>query len=139
MIDISLWVAHLRYAPPPADALQHGGVLMHPFVLRQLACGNWKKRREVLRLLGHLPCAPQVTDPEVMEFIERCALMGRGRAGRHRLVPYSHVVVFIKILSNDRCQPLARWRVAQVVLASQDAAKGGRCKSFCQCSTARST
>ena len=79
LVDTSVWVAHLRNgAPPLAAALEHGGVLMHPFVLGELACGNLKKRREVLRLLGDLPSAPQATNPEVMDFIERRALMGRG-------------------------------------------------------------
>ena len=32
----------------------------------------------MLRLLRDLPGAPQATDPEVMDFVERRALMGRG-------------------------------------------------------------
>lgn len=51
---------------------------MHPYVLGELAYGNLKNRREVLRLLGDLPSAPTATDPEVLDFIERRALMGRG-------------------------------------------------------------
>jgi predicted nucleic acid-binding protein len=75
----SLWVDHLRKrAPRLAAALEQGSVLMHPFVLGELACGNLKNRREVLRLLGDLPGAPMATDREVLDFIERRALMGRG-------------------------------------------------------------
>jgi predicted nucleic acid-binding protein len=53
-------------------------VMMHPFVLGELACGNLANRSEVLVLLGNLPAAPTVTDPEALDFIERRALMGRG-------------------------------------------------------------
>jgi hypothetical protein len=37
-------------------------VLIHPFVLGELACGNLKNRREVLRLLSDLPSALVATD-----------------------------------------------------------------------------
>ena len=38
LVDTSVWVTHLRNgAPPLAAALEHGGVLMHPFVLGELA------------------------------------------------------------------------------------------------------
>lgn len=61
-----------------AAALEDGRVLMHPFVLGELACGTLKNRDEVLDLLGNLPAAPTATDPEVLGLIERRALMGRG-------------------------------------------------------------
>lgn len=79
LVDTSVWVDHLRSGEPSlAAALEGGQVLMHPFVLGELACGNLKNRDEVLRLLGDLPTAPTATDPEVRAFIERRALMGRG-------------------------------------------------------------
>lgn len=79
LVDTSIWVDHLRKgAPTLAGVLEQGEVLMHPFVLGELACGGLKNRREVLRLLGELPKAPIATEPEVLDFIERRALMGRG-------------------------------------------------------------
>lgn len=79
LVDTSVWVDHLRDgAPALAAALDRGSVLMHPFVLGELACGNLKNRGEVLRLLGGLPAAPLATDPEALDYIERRALMGRG-------------------------------------------------------------
>ncbi len=79
LVDTSVWVDHLRDgAPALAAALEQSRVLMHPFVLGELACGNLKNRREVLRLLGDLPAAPLATDPEALDYIERRALMGRG-------------------------------------------------------------
>jgi predicted nucleic acid-binding protein len=79
LVDTSVWIDHLRSGEPAlVTALEGGQVLMHPYVLGELACGNLKNRREVLRLLGDLPSAPTATDPEVLDFIERRALMGRG-------------------------------------------------------------
>lgn len=79
LVDTSVWIDHLRSGEPPlATALEGGRVMMHPFVLGELACGNLQNRREVLRLLNALPAAPTATDPEALDFIERRALMGRG-------------------------------------------------------------
>ena len=79
LVDTSVWVDHLRDGTPAlAAALEQGRVLMHPFVLGEMACGNLKNRGEVLQLLGELPAAPMATDPEALDFIERRALMGRG-------------------------------------------------------------
>lgn len=79
LVDTSVWVDHLRSGEPSlATALEGGRVLMHPFVLGELACGNLQNREEVLRLLGDLPAAPTATDPEALGMIERRALMGRG-------------------------------------------------------------
>ena len=79
LVDTSVWIDHLRSGEPAlATALEGGQVLMHSFVLGELACGNLKNRGEVLRLLGGLPAAPTATDPEVLGLIERRALMGRG-------------------------------------------------------------
>jgi predicted nucleic acid-binding protein len=79
LVDTSVWIDHLRSGEPLlVAALEGGRVLMHPFVLGELACGNLANRSEVLELLGGLPAAPSATDPEALEFIERRTLMGRG-------------------------------------------------------------
>lgn len=79
LVDTSVWIDHLRSGEPLLVAVLEGArVMMHPFVLGELACGNLANRSEVLELLGGLPAAPTATDPEALEFIERRALMGRG-------------------------------------------------------------
>lgn len=79
LVDTSVWIDHLRSGEPGlAEALEGGRVMMHPFVLGELACGNLRNRRDVLRLLGDLSVAPAATDSEALVFIERRALMGRG-------------------------------------------------------------
>lgn len=79
LADTSVWIDHLREGTPAlAAALEKGMVLMHPFVLGELACGNLKNRANLLDLLGKLPTAPVATNAEGLEFIEKRALMGRG-------------------------------------------------------------
>ena len=80
LIDTSVWIDHLRTGDPAvAAALERGGVLMHPFILGEVACGNFsRKRGEILRLLAELPASPVATDEETLSFIEQHALMGRG-------------------------------------------------------------
>lgn len=79
LVDTSVWVDHLRRGVSAlATALDEGEVVVHPFVLGELACGNLKNRGEVLRLLGTLPTIPTATDPEALRFIEERGLMGRG-------------------------------------------------------------
>ncbi|MFZ5595284.1 MAG: type II toxin-antitoxin system VapC family toxin [Pseudomonadota bacterium] len=78
LVDTSVWVDHLRAGDAELAALLNGSqVLMHPFVLGELACGNLRNRTEVLALLKDLPRATVATDEEVLFFIERHALMGR--------------------------------------------------------------
>lgn len=79
LVDTSVWVDHLRAGDAALGALlNRSQVLMHPFVLGELACGNLRNRSEVLRLLKNLPQAPVASDEEVLFFIERNMLMGRG-------------------------------------------------------------
>ena len=79
LVDTSVWIDHLRSGDAVlADLLEEARVLGHPFVVGELACGNLKNRREILRHLGELPEAPLATHLEVMTFIERHGLMGRG-------------------------------------------------------------
>lgn len=79
LVDTSVWVDHFRVGVPAlAELLEQQQVLMHAFVLGELACGNLKSREETLHLLSDLPAAPKASDLEVMEFIERRRLMGKG-------------------------------------------------------------
>ncbi len=79
LVDTSVWVSHLRHGNPRlADLLDEGGVLVHPFVIGELACGNLKNRAEILSLLRALPLTAMAEHEEIMLFIERNGLMGRG-------------------------------------------------------------
>jgi predicted nucleic acid-binding protein len=79
LVDTSIWVAHLRHGDPHLAALlAEGSVLVHPFVIGELACGNLRNRAEILSLLRALPFSAMAEHEEVMVFIERNDLMGMG-------------------------------------------------------------
>ena len=79
LVDTSVWVEHLRHGLPRlATLLQEGEVLIHPWVIGELACGNLRNRQQVLELLQGLPVATVASDAEVLLLIERDRLMGRG-------------------------------------------------------------
>ncbi len=52
--------------------------MCHSFVIGELACGHLPAREPLLSQLGRLPMAPVVSHPEVLAYVERHALMGRG-------------------------------------------------------------
>jgi predicted nucleic acid-binding protein len=79
LVDTSVWVEHLRRGLPRLAALlQDGEVLIHPWVIGELACGHLRNRQQVLELLQGLPAALVASDAEVLLLIERDQLMGRG-------------------------------------------------------------
>jgi len=79
LVDTSVWVDHFRSGLPRlATRLLEGEVLVHPWVMGELACGHLRHRRQVLSLLQGLPAAVVASDAEVLLLIEREQLMGRG-------------------------------------------------------------
>jgi predicted nucleic acid-binding protein len=79
LADTSVWVAHFRSGEAALVALLDANlVLAHPFVIGELALGNLSNRQAVLTALLDLPAAVLATDSEVLEFIDRHALFGRG-------------------------------------------------------------
>lgn len=78
LADTSIWIDHFRTGDATlAEMLNQGRVLMHPFVLGELALGNFR-RRDVLAALRDLPSAVVATNSEVLDFIERNTLFGLG-------------------------------------------------------------
>ena len=79
LADTSVWIAHFRAAQPGfEDMLSDGLILMHPFVVGELACGNLKNRARILDDLKALPRAKRASDEEVMYLIQDRNLSGRG-------------------------------------------------------------
>ena len=79
LVDTSVWVDHLRATDKALVGLLDAGmVLAHPFVIGELALGNLRQREAVLNALSDLPRAVVATDAEVLHFIDRHALFGRG-------------------------------------------------------------
>jgi len=79
LVDTSVWVAHLRRGDIGLETLlNEGHVVCHPFIVGELACGNLKNRSGILSLLQALPLATLAEHEEVMRFIEKYSLMGKG-------------------------------------------------------------
>jgi len=79
LVDTSVWVDHLSRGDPHLQELLHNGeVLVHPFVIGELACGNLRQRRKVLGLLDALPTAIVATHEEVLAFLDSHRLYGKG-------------------------------------------------------------
>lgn len=79
LVDTSVWIDHLRKTDSKlVQLLSKGQVLMHPFIIGELACGNLHKRQQILMLLENLPKAKQASNQEVLYFIENNQLMGYG-------------------------------------------------------------
>lgn len=79
LADTSVWVDHLRVGDKRlAELLDQGLILVHPFVLGELALGRLRQRQVVLEALSELPKANVADNAEVLAFIGRHALFGRG-------------------------------------------------------------
>jgi predicted nucleic acid-binding protein len=79
LVDTSVWIDHLRRGDAHLMAtLLAGHVLIHPWVIGEIACGTLRERGQVLDLLRSLPLSPVALEDEVLFFIEQYALMGRG-------------------------------------------------------------
>jgi predicted nucleic acid-binding protein len=79
LVDTSIWINHLRRANRDLiTLLERSLVLVHPFVIGELACGTLGRRNEILQWLRLLPNATLAQDDEVLEMIEIETLWGRG-------------------------------------------------------------
>lgn len=79
IVDTSIWVTHLRQGSRRLEKLLvDAEVMCHEFIVGELACGNLKNRTEIISLLQSLPMAPTIEFDEILFFIDRHHLMGKG-------------------------------------------------------------
>jgi predicted nucleic acid-binding protein len=79
LVDTSVWIEHFRKNNPALQQLLNEAVvLIHPFVIGELACGNLKNRRRILADLNALPFAISPAHDEVLRLIEERKLEGLG-------------------------------------------------------------
>ena len=79
LVDTSVWIRHLRQGDGHlAEMLNSGSVYCHPFVIGELACGNLRNRDELLSLFSALPSTPVADHDELLDFVTRRDLAGRG-------------------------------------------------------------
>ncbi|AOR71060.1 ribonuclease [Burkholderia stabilis] len=79
LVDTSVWIDHLRAGDATlATLLEAERVLIHPFVVGELALGSLRDREMVLDALRDLPAAAPATDDEVQRMIDIVPLHGLG-------------------------------------------------------------
>lgn len=79
LADTSVWIAHLRWRLPDlATLLGEQQVLVHPFIIGELACGQIGQRTAILHFISELPRAALASHEEVLQFVEDRRLWGRG-------------------------------------------------------------
>lgn len=79
LVDTSVWIDHLRRGNAElAVRLEAADVWSHPFVIGELACGNLKRRSDILASLATLPLAPVATHQEVMTFVDASRFWASG-------------------------------------------------------------
>jgi hypothetical protein len=79
LVDTSIWIDHLRKSDAALiQLLDAQQVLMHPYIIGELACGSLNPRADVLNLLSMLPSARLADTHEVLYFIEANQFYGRG-------------------------------------------------------------
>jgi predicted nucleic acid-binding protein len=104
LADTSIWIDHFRRGNRDLEAaLDREEVMTHPFVVGELACGNLKKRSQVLAELLELPSAVVATNDEVMRLIEHRRLMGKGIGFID-----AHLLASVALMSNARLWTLDR-------------------------------
>ena len=79
IVDTSVWVEFFRNSSLPVRTLL-GDVelIMHPYILAELCCGNLPRRKSLIPLLRTLPFSQPVDPTTVIDFIETAKLYGTG-------------------------------------------------------------
>lgn len=79
LVDTSVWVDHLRAKDQTfAERLEAGQVLIHPFIIGELALGALRDRDAVISSLRDLPRSQTATEEEMLLFIDSHGLAGTG-------------------------------------------------------------
>jgi predicted nucleic acid-binding protein len=79
LADTSVWVDHLRRGEPHfVTLLREDGILIHPFVIGEIALGYLDPRDEILAQFYDLPFAAVAADEEVVALVGHQKLFGTG-------------------------------------------------------------
>ena len=79
LVDTSVWIDHLRNNNVTlVNLLNTGQVLIHPFVIGELALGNLRQRDAILDTLNNMQSVKIAKDEESIRFINQNKLYGLG-------------------------------------------------------------
>jgi predicted nucleic acid-binding protein len=79
LVDSTIWIDHLNRGDAVLESLLAGNrVLMHPYVIGEIALGSLRHRERVLRSIRLLPELLPVRPGEVLNFIAKTGIAGSG-------------------------------------------------------------
>ena len=131
LADSSIWADHLRFEDPTLAALLDAGqVLMHPFIIGEVALGYLKQRDMILFGLKKMTQAPCASDDEVLHLINSRGLVasGIGYVDAHllaadALLAHPEIAGRVYFVSDDA--PIGIWTMARKMLAAVGAGTVG--------------
>jgi predicted nucleic acid-binding protein len=104
LVDTSVWIDHFRRSDPQLQTLLNDrGVLMHPAVVGELACGTLVDRRRTLGYLQDLPQPASIADvEETMFVVDSRTLWGKGIGWSDAQILASALISGCKLWTHDR-------------------------------------
>jgi predicted nucleic acid-binding protein len=79
LVDTSVWIDHFRHTLPAlVRLLEDGEVILHPFIVGEIALGHLRGRNETVALLGELPALAAADHAQALDFAGRHGLAGSG-------------------------------------------------------------
>ena len=103
LVDTSVWVDHFRRSDVRlVELLNANAVVIHPFVIGEIACGSLADRSLTLDLLQSLPSAVVAESDEILGYIESQNLHGKGIGYVDVHLLASTALARIKLWTRDR-------------------------------------
>jgi predicted nucleic acid-binding protein len=79
LVDTSIWIDHIQSENPRLrNLLLTRDIILHPFVVGEIALGHLKNRKRFLAEFAELPTAVVASDAEVLSLVELNKLYGTG-------------------------------------------------------------
>lgn len=116
LADSSVWIDHLRQSNARLQyLLDCEDILIHPFIIGELALGSLKNRSRTIGELSRLEAVARASDAEVSALIEAEGLFNRG-------IGYVDACLLASVLLTDDCWLWTRDRRLHAIAARLDIA-----------------
>lgn len=103
LIDTSVWISFFNKGNQELKRLlEEGEVVIHDMIIGELACGNFKNRGEIFTLLNQIPRTQSSTFDEIIYFIEKNKIYGKGLGYIDCALLVSSILFETKIWTNDK-------------------------------------
>lgn len=113
LADSSVWIDHFRRVNTElVRALHEGSIVVHPFVIGELACGTMHRRADVLADLGRMPQIAAAEHGEVMALVEARRLAGTGIGWTDAHLMAAALIARVELWTLDRALRDAWNRIA---------------------------